>query len=172
VFYQFLKSFYQFLSNFTMNFIKQLSLVAMIAVSFTACKKKDPVADAADAMCTCSKPMAALSQEMDAMKDKPDELMKHMADFEKTAKEFKTCMQGIEEKYNDKKGDATFSQAIKTAMEGKCKDVTDVMAKQAAAEQAQQADMAAQAAAATAVKAAPAAPAKPAMKPATKPGKK
>lgn len=144
-----------------MNFIKQLSLVAMIALSFTACKKKDPVADAADAMCTCAKPLAALSQEIDALKDKPEEIMKRMSEMEKISKDFETCARGVEEKYKDKKGDATFSQAIKTAMGGKCKDVTDVMAKQAAA--AQEA-AAAQAAAAAAPAVTPA--------PATKPAKK
>jgi peptidoglycan hydrolase CwlO-like protein len=147
----------------------------MIAVSFTACKKKDPVADAADAMCTCAKPLATLAQEMDAIKDKPDEQMKRMGELTKVSKDFETCAKAVEEKHNDKKGDAAFSLAIKTAMEGKCKDVTDILDKQSNAAAVQQAEMAAQAAAAAAPVAPVApvapAPAKPTMKPATKPAK-
>ena len=112
-----------------MKLIKQLSLLAIVALSFVACKKKDAAGDAADAMCTCAKPMTALTKEMEGMKDKPDEMMKRMGEFDKVGKEFQACIKTIEEKYKDKKDDKAFEEAVKTAMETKCKDVTDAMSK-------------------------------------------
>jgi hypothetical protein len=87
------------------------------------------VEDVADAMCICLKPMAILRKEMEEIKDKPDEIMKRMGDLDKTGKAFDDCIGIIEEKYKDKKGDRAFENAVRKAMERKCKDVIDVMIK-------------------------------------------
>jgi predicted nucleic acid-binding Zn-ribbon protein len=114
-----------------MKLIKSLALGAMIALSFTACKKKDEVAEAAEKMCTCAKPMADLNKEMEAIKDKPEELMKRMGDMQKIGKEFETCIKGLEEKFKDKDKDPKFKEDMMKAMEAKCKDITDIMNKSA-----------------------------------------
>jgi hypothetical protein len=85
--------------------------------------------EAAADMCICAKPMAELSKEMEKIKDAPDEMMKRMGDFEKIGQEFERCIKIIERKYKDKKDDAAFEEAVKKAMERKCKDVTDLMSK-------------------------------------------
>ena len=116
-----------FLPFFSMKLIKQLSLLAMIALTFGACKKKDAAADAADAMCTCATPMAALLKEMKSANDKPEEMMKIVNKFKEGGKVFSDCMKAVEEKYKDKNADPAFQEAFKKAMEAKCKDATDAM---------------------------------------------
>jgi hypothetical protein len=83
------------------------------------------VEDAAERMCICAKPMTVLMKEMEKIKDNPDEMLKRMGDLDKTGKAFEDCVGILEEKYKDKKGDRAFEDAVRKAMERKCKDVID-----------------------------------------------
>jgi hypothetical protein len=82
-------------------------------------------------ICACARPMANLTTEMEAIKDKPDEIMKRMEGFEAVAQTFKSCMEKVEANYIHRKDDAKFSDAVKQSMETHCKDVVDIMSKQA-----------------------------------------
>ena len=83
--------------------------------------------DAAEDMCLCSQPMAVIVKEMEKLKDKPGEMEKRMSDFDKIGREFQDCIEAVEKKFKDKINDKQFEEAVKKAMERKCKDVTDAM---------------------------------------------
>jgi hypothetical protein len=85
--------------------------------------------EAAQKMCVCARPMAALVGDMEALKDKPEEMLKRMGEFEKVGKEFEACIKIIEDEYRYKKDDVGFENAVKTSMEKYCKEVTDAMTK-------------------------------------------
>jgi hypothetical protein len=85
------------------------------------------VEDAAERMCICAKPMAELMKETEKIKNKPSEMLKRMGDFEKIGKELDDCVGIIEEKYKDKREDKAFENAVRKAMERKCKDVIDTI---------------------------------------------
>jgi hypothetical protein len=85
--------------------------------------------DAAQKMCVCARPMAALVGDMEALKDKPEEIMKRMGEFEKVGKEFEACIKIIEDEYRHRREEVGFENAVKTNMEKYCKEVTDAMAK-------------------------------------------
>jgi hypothetical protein len=85
--------------------------------------------DAAQKMCTCARPMAALMGDVEAVKNNAEEIMKRMGEFQKVGEDFEACIKIIEDEYEHRREEVAFENAVKTSMEKYCKEVTDAMTK-------------------------------------------
>jgi GTP-binding protein EngB required for normal cell division len=94
-----------------------------------AAQREHSADDAADRMCTCAKPMMAIIQKMDKLKDKSAEKTQLEGQLLKLAETTNACVSEIETLYTKEQNDSIFEKQVDAAMRKKCPDVMKVIDK-------------------------------------------